>query len=447
MTEQTVEEQLMGLLAKNLDAGTALSPETNLVGDLGLESIQVIEYLCEVEDHFNLAIDEATLADVQTIADLAGVIKKLPEELNPMGLLDKFETARQTRDTLSALPLNPTDVVIEEVVSATEAIIHGRRTIMAGTNNYLGLTFDADAIAAGQAALAACGTGTTGSRMANGTYRDHLLLEAELAAFFDTPYAMVFSTGYSANLGSLAALLAPGDPVLLDSEAHASLFDGCRLSGADIFRFKHNDADSLASRLRRLGERASSALVVAEGLYSIRGDCAPLAEFAAVKREFGACLFVDEAHSLGLYGAHGRGLVEQEGVEADTRFIVGTFSKSLGSIGGFCVSKHPELALFRYASRPYIFTASPCPSVIATTRVALRQLGTRPELRDQVWANAHQLYGALAALGLELGPHVSPVVGVSFANGKPPSAAGRACSMQACTPISSCRRRRPMVAA
>jgi 8-amino-7-oxononanoate synthase len=193
-----------------------------------------------------------------------------------------------------------------------------------------------------------------------------------------------------------------------------ALFDGCRLSGADIFRFKHNDADSLASRLRRLGERASSALIVAEGLYSIRGDCAPLAEFAAVKREFGACLFVDEAHSLGLYGAHGRGLVEQEGVEADTDFIVGTFSKSLGSIGGFCVSKHPELALFRYASRPYIFTASPCPSVIATTRVALHKLGTRPELRDQVWANAHHLYGALAELGLDLGPHVSPVVGISF---------------------------------
>lgn len=331
-----------------------------------------------------------------------------------MGLLDKFDAARQTRDTLCALPLNPTDVVIDEVVSATEAMIHGRHTIMAGTNNYLGLTFDSEAIAAGQAALAACGTGTTGSRMANGTYRDHLNLEAELAAFFDTPYAMVFSTGYAANLGALAALLAPGDPVLLDSEAHASLFDGCRLSGADIFRFKHNDADSLASRLRRLGERASSALIVAEGLYSIRGDCAPLAEFAAVKREFGAVLFVDEAHSLGLYGAHGRGLVEQEGVEADTDFIVGTFSKSLGSIGGFCVSKHPELALFRYASRPYIFTASPCPSVIATTRVALHQLSTRPELRDKVWANAHQLYAALAALGLQLGPHVSPVVGISF---------------------------------
>ncbi|MGE0858232.1 MAG: aminotransferase class I/II-fold pyridoxal phosphate-dependent enzyme [Gammaproteobacteria bacterium] len=331
-----------------------------------------------------------------------------------MPLLDKFDAARRTRDTLAALPLNPTDVVIEEVLSATEAMIQGRRTIMAGTNNYLGLTFDADAIAAGQAALAACGTGTTGSRMANGTYRDHLLLEREIAAFFNLPYAMVFSTGYSANLGTLAALLAPGDAVLLDSEAHASLFDGCRLSGADIFRFKHNDAESLASRLRRLGERASSALVVAEGLYSIRGDCAPLREFAAVKREFGAILFVDEAHSLGLYGEHGRGLVEQEGVAADVDFIVGTFSKSLGSIGGFCVSARDELPLFRYASRPYIFTASPCPSVIATTRVALEQLRSRPELRKTVWDNAHRLYAALAELGLELGPEVSPVIGISL---------------------------------
>lgn len=329
-----------------------------------------------------------------------------------MDLLDKFEAPRRTRDTLAALPLNPTDVVIERVLSATEAMIAGRPTIMAGTNNYLGLTFDSAAIAAGQAALAASGTGTTGSRMANGTYQDHLALEAELAAFFDVPHAMVFSTGYAANLGTLAALLAPGDAVLLDAEAHASLFDGCRLSGADIFRFKHNDADSLASRLRRLGDRAHSALVVVEGLYSIRGDCGPLAEFAQVKQEFGAYMLVDEAHSLGLYGAHGRGLAEQEGVEDQVDFVVGTFSKSLGSIGGFCVSRRPELALFRYASRPYIFTASPCPSVIATTRVALEHIRTRPELRTRVWDNAHALYGTLQALGLDLGPHVSPVIGI-----------------------------------
>lgn len=331
-----------------------------------------------------------------------------------MGLFDKFEPAIATRELLDRLPVNPTNVVIEQVISASEAMIGGRRTIMAGTNNYLGLTFDAAGIAAGQAALAEAGTGTTGSRMANGTYQSHLDLEAELAQFFALPYAMVFSTGYAANLGTLVALLGPGDAVLLDAEAHASLFDGCRMSGADIFRFRHNDADGLAKRMRRLGDRARHALIVVEGLYSIRGDCAPLREYAAVKAEFGGYLFVDEAHSLGLYGDHGRGLAEAEGVGEHIDFIVGTFSKSLASIGGFCVSPHAQLELFRYASRPYIFTASPCPSVIATTREALRQIAQRPQLRTQVWRNAERLHAALAALELDLGAEVSPVIGISF---------------------------------
>ncbi len=331
-----------------------------------------------------------------------------------MALFDKFQQAAATRDLLTALPVNPTDIVIEQVLSATEAVVRGKPTIMAGTNNYLGLTFDPECIAAGQRALAEAGTGTTGSRMANGTYQAHLDLERELAAFFGVPYAMVFSTGYAANLGSLVALLGAGDAVLIDSEAHASLFDGCRMSGADIFRFRHNDPEGLAKRLRRLGERARDALIVVEGLYSIRGDRAPLKEYAAVRDEYGGLLFIDEAHSLGLFGAHGRGLAEAEGILESTDFIVGTFSKSLGSIGGFCVSRHPELGLFRYASRPYIFTASPCPSVIATTRVALRRLAEEPALRERVWRNAERLYAALAAMGLSLGPHVSPVVGVAF---------------------------------
>lgn len=332
-----------------------------------------------------------------------------------MALFDKFDAAKATRETLQGLPRDPTAVVIDEVISATEAMINGRHTIMAGTNNYLGLTFEEDCIAAGQSALTSMGTGTTGSRMANGTYREHLLLEQELADFFGTRHAMVFSTGYAANLGTLVALLGEGDAVLLDAEAHASLYDGCRMSGADIFRFRHNDPDGLAKRMRRLGERAANALIVVEGLYSIRGDSAPLKEFAEVKAEFGGYLYVDEAHSLGLYGEHGRGLAEAEGVLNQTDFIVGTFSKSLGSIGGFCVSNHTELSLFRYASRPYIFTASPCPSVIATTRKALKHLATRPQLKHTVWQRAEQLYANLKALGLALGPDVSPVIGISFA--------------------------------
>lgn len=331
-----------------------------------------------------------------------------------MDLLSKFEEVAATRRHLSQAGLDPTDVEMEQILSATEAVIGGRRTILAGTNNYLGLTFDPECIAAGQAALAAEGTGTTGSRMANGNYHGHKALERELAEFYGVDNAMIFSTGYGANIGALSAILAPGDCVMLDADAHASLYDGCRMSGADVYRFKHNDVDSLDKRLRRVAERSSRTLIITEGLYSILGDTAPLAEFAELKRRYGAYLFVDEAHSLGIYGENGRGLAEAAGVEADVDFIVGTFSKSLGSTGGFCVSRHDVLRLFRYTSRPYIFTASPCPSVIATTRMALHQLRNRPELRERLWRNARALSEGLASLGLKLGADASPVVGVRF---------------------------------
>jgi 8-amino-7-oxononanoate synthase len=327
-----------------------------------------------------------------------------------MSLLEKFDALETTRQELLGHGTNPTDVIIERVISATESVIGGKLTIMAGTNNYLGLTFDPECIAAGKRALDESGTGTTGSRMANGNYASHGELEREIADFYGYPYAMVFSTGYAANIGTMAALVGPGDAVMLDGDAHASLFDGSKLSGATVYRFKHNDAESLDKRLRRLGDVASRTLVIVEGLYSILGDRAPLKELAEVTRAHDACLFVDEAHSLGVLGETGRGRVEEDQVEAD--FVVGTFSKSLGSTGGFCVSPHRALTLFRYASRPYMFTASPCPSVIATTRAALAQMRKRPELRASLWRNAETLYSGLAQLGFTLGPEPSPVVAV-----------------------------------
>ncbi|MFC1777383.1 aminotransferase class I/II-fold pyridoxal phosphate-dependent enzyme, partial [Pseudomonadota bacterium] len=224
--------------------------------------------------------------------------------------------------------------------------------------------------------------------------------------------AMVFSTGYAANLGVLTALLGKGDAVLLDSDAHASLYDGCGMSDADIYRFKHNDAQSLERRLARLGDRASRCLIVVEGMYSVLGDCAPLAEIVEIKQRFGAMLLVDEAHSLGVYGQTGCGLAEAQGVLDKVDFIVGTFSKSLGAMGGFCASQHDVLGLFRYVSRPFMFTASPSPAVMATTREALHKLRTRPELKDKLWSNARQLYNGLQSLGFELGPEISPVVAV-----------------------------------
>ena len=152
--------------------------------------------------------------------------------------------------------------------------------------------------------------------MANGSFAAHAALERELADFFEMPYGMVFSTGYAANLGTLTALLKPGDTVLLDADAHASLYDGCQMSGADIFRFRHNDVYSLEKRLQRLGERAKDCLIITEGLYSVLGDCAPLVEIVDLKNHYGAYLLVDEAHSLGVYGERGCGVAEAQGVMA-----------------------------------------------------------------------------------------------------------------------------------
>jgi 8-amino-7-oxononanoate synthase len=210
----------------------------------------------------------------------------------------------------------------------------------------------------------------------------------------------------------LSTLVGPGEVILLDADCHASIYDGCRLGDAEIIRFRHNDAADLEKRLRRLEKRNTSVLVVAEGLYSMLGDRAPLADIVAVKQKYGAYLMVDEAHSLGVLGENGRGLAEEAGVEEGVDFVVGTFSKSLGAIGGFCVSNHPELNLVRYASRPYVFTASSSPSIIASTRKALSILRTRPELRQQLWNNANRLYQGLQKMDFNLGPEPSPIVAV-----------------------------------
>ena len=329
-----------------------------------------------------------------------------------MPLLEKFSVAGKLKSGLGNVGKDPTSVVFDKLNSATEGVVEGRTTILAGTNNYLGLTFDPACIAAGVAAMQSQGTGTTGSRMANGSYAAHGALEAELADLYQCSNALVFSTGYAANLGVLTALLGKGDAVLLDSDAHASLYDGCGMSQADIYRFKHNDVQSLERRIKRLGDRSGRCLIIVEGMYSVLGDCAPLKEIVEIKERYGASLLVDEAHSLGVFGERGCGVAEAEGVLDKVDFVVGTFSKSLGAMGGFCVSRHDVLGLFRYVSRPFMFTASPSPAVMATTREALKQLRSRPELKESLWSNARQLYKGLKDLGFELGPEISPVVAV-----------------------------------
>jgi len=330
-------------------------------------------------------------------------------------LLDKFRPLEERRARLIASSgEDPFHVVVERVVSATEAVVNGHKVIMAGTNNYLGLTFEVSCIAAACTAVREEGTGTTGSRMANGSYAAHVALENELAAFFNCPAAIVFSTGYIANLGILSTLTGSDDVILMDADCHASIYDGTRLGAAQVIRFRHNDPENLEKRLQRLGERAKRTLVVVEGIYSMLGDRAPLREIVDVKNRYGASLLVDEAHSLGVLGENGRGLAEEADVEGGVDFITGTFSKSLGSIGGFCVSRWSELEHMRYAMRPYIFTASSSPSLIASTRNALQVLRRGTGLRTSLWANATRLYQGLSGMGFQLGPEISPVIAVKL---------------------------------
>jgi 8-amino-7-oxononanoate synthase len=329
-----------------------------------------------------------------------------------MGLLDKLNAIAETRKTLLPPGVDPFNVVIDEIYSSTEASIDGHRVILAGTNNYLGLTFNQQCIDAARQTLLIEGTGTTGSRMANGTFSGHRQLERELALFYGSSNAIVFSTGFVSNLGVISTLAGPGDVILLDADSHASIYDACRMSGAEMIRFRHNNVEDLEKKLQRLGSRNTNALIIVEGIYSMLGDCAPLAEIAALKRRFGAWLLVDEAHSMGVLGDRGRGMAEAAGVEQDVDFIVGTFSKSLGAIGGFCVSNHPELDLVRYVSRSYVFTASPSPSTIASVREALRVIQAQPELRARLWENATLMYQGLKKLGYELGPDLSPIVAI-----------------------------------
>ena len=329
-------------------------------------------------------------------------------------LFDKFQSMADFQAELAERDTTPFGAVTEEILSATEGIVQGRKVILAGTNNYLGLSYNPRCIKASQDAAQRWGTGTTGSRMANGSFSEHLALETEIAQFYGVGHAIVFSTGYAATMGMCSTLAGPGDVILMDADSHASIYAGVKLSGADIIRFKHSDPDDLAKRLRRLGDRAGQALIIAEGIYSMLGDVAPLQEIAAVKREYGGYLLLDEAHSMGALGESGRGAAQAAGIEADVDFTVGTFSKSLGAIGGFCVSPHAQLEAIRFCITAYIFTASSSPSVIASTREALRIITEEPQLRAQLWDNANRLYQGLKSLGLTVGPTASPVVAVEM---------------------------------
>ena len=318
-------------------------------------------------------------------------------------LFDKFQPIIDMREGLLATGVtDPFSLVMERVLSPTVAVCNGRETILLGTYNYMGMTFDPDVIAAGKQALDDFGSGTTGSRVLNGTYGGHRDVEQALCEFYGMKHAMVFSTGYQANLGIISTMAGKGDYIILDIDSHASIWDGCKLGDAEVVPFKHNDISAMEKRLKRIPEGAGK-LVILEGVYSMLGDIAPLKEMIAVAKAEGAMVLVDEAHSMGFIGPNGRGVAEDQGVLDDVDFVIGTFSKSVGTVGGFCVSNHPKFEILRLVSRPYVFTASLPPSVVATAATSIRKLMHGANKRAHLWENSRTLHKGLRDLGFQLG--------------------------------------------
>jgi 7-keto-8-aminopelargonate synthetase-like enzyme len=318
-------------------------------------------------------------------------------------LFSKFDALIEQREGLLATGVrDPFSLVMEQVLSPTRAVVNGKETILLGTYNYMGMTFDDDVIQAGKDALDTFGAGTTGSRVLNGTFQGHKECEDALREFYGMDHAMVFSTGYQANLGIISTIAGKDDFIILDADSHASIYDGCALGNAQTVRFRHNDVEDLDKRLGRIPAEAGK-LVILEGVYSMMGDIAPLTEMIAVSKRHGAMILVDEAHSMGFFGENGRGVAEAQGCLDDVDFIIGTFSKSVGTVGGFCVSNHPKFEIMRLVCRPYVFTASLPPAVVACSATSIRKLMHSGNKRAHLWENSKRLHQGLRDLGFELG--------------------------------------------
>ncbi len=276
----------------------------------------------------------------------------------------------------------------------TEVIMEGQRRIMLGSNNYLGLTVHPEVIEAGVRALREYGSGCSGSRFLNGTLRLHLELEKELASFLRKEAVMTFSTGFQSNLGIISTIAGRSDYIIMDRENHASLYDGCRLSYGKMLRYRHSDMEDLEQKLRAVPENAG-CLIVTDGVFSMGGDIANLPEICRLARQYGARVMVDDAHGLGVIGEGGRGTASYFGLEDEVDIYMGTFSKSLASLGGYMAASARVVDYVRHSSRPLIFSASITPASCATALAALHILEDHPELPETLQARAQYMRGKL----------------------------------------------------
>ncbi len=291
----------------------------------------------------------------------------------------------------------------------TTVTVNGQETIMVGSNNYLGLTNDPRVIDASRTAIKEYGTSCTGSRFLNGTLDLHEQLEAELADFMNKEAALTFTTGFQTNLGIIPSIVGKNDTVVIDRENHASIIDGCRLSFGRTLKFKHNDMADLEQRLQNVDD-GGGILIVLDGVFSMEGDLAPLPEVVELKNKYNARLMVDDAHSIGVLGEHGRGTAEHFGVEDEVDLIMGTFSKSFASIGGFVAGDEYVIDFIKNNARSLMFSASIPPGNIESARKALQIIREEPERRDRLWENVSYMQNALDELGLNTGESESPVI-------------------------------------
>ncbi|MGA7397228.1 MAG: aminotransferase class I/II-fold pyridoxal phosphate-dependent enzyme [Solirubrobacterales bacterium] len=322
----------------------------------------------------------------------------------PVDLFDKLKEheRREQLEAANAADLNP---YFRLLTSQAGPVVEmeGRETIMLGSNNYLGLTGDDRVKQAAHEALDAYGTGVTGSRLLNGTTPIHVELEEELAAWMNTEDAVVFATGYQSNVGALQAILGPNDTVIVDSGDHASILDGCKLSGAKMRPFRHNQTDKLEKMLQRAASDGGGVLVVVDGVYSMEGDICDLPRVAELAKHYGARLMVDEAHGVGVLGKRGAGASELFGLEDQVDLRMGTFSKSLASCGGFIAGSAEVVEFMRISSRSFIFSASGVPAAVGAALAAVKICRAEgPALYSKLLGNADYLREGLKDLGLNV---------------------------------------------
>jgi 8-amino-7-oxononanoate synthase len=297
--------------------------------------------------------------------------------------------------------------------TGTRVTIDGREVVMAGSNNYLGLTHHPRVIEAARKAVRDFGTGCTGSRFLNGTLTVHEEMEERLAAFFGKEACITSGTGYQTNVGAIAALTGREDLIFGDRDNHASIIDGCRLSFARLLKYRHSDVEDLERMLAATPANGEGArLIVTDGVFSMLGDIAPLDELVRVARACNARIMVDDAHAIGVLGAHGRGTGEHFGVEDEVDLVVGTFSKSFACLGGFVAGPRQVIHFIKHVSRSVIFSASMTPASVATVLACLDIIEEEPERRERLWDNVAYMKRGFEDLGLDVIDGGSPILSV-----------------------------------